>query len=139
MKKTIIWLISIAAVAALGVYLYVFHFAAKHPDPLDSEDKVEISAEKLYKDYVNDETMADSLYNGKAISVKGIIANIELNTNRYTITFNTNDSNGAVICEMDTVENASLSSLKPGADIHVVGFCNGMLMDVQLDRGKLAK
>jgi hypothetical protein len=139
MKKTIIWLIIIGAAVALGAYYYVFHYAAKHADPLEAKDKIEITAERLFAEYSSNETLADSLYNGKTISVKGQISDIEFDNNRYSIAFNTNDSNGAVICEMDTVENASLKDLKPGANVNVVGFCNGFLMDVQLDRGKLAK
>ena len=139
MKKIIIWLIIIGLISALGVYLYLFHFAAKHADPLDSSDKVEISAEQLFALYSQYEDSANALYLDKTISVHGLVRNIELNGNRYTVTLNSNDSNGAVICEMDTLENEQVKALQPLAKVNIVGFCNGFLMDVQLDRCKLAK
>ncbi len=139
MKKIIIWIIITGALVAFGIYYYVFHYAAKHADPLESKNKVEITAEKLFADYKENSAMADSLYIDKTISIRGRVNQIEMNDNRYTITFDTKDSTGAVICEMDTVENAALKSVQPGAEIHVVGFCNGYNLDVELDRGKLAK
>jgi hypothetical protein len=139
MKKTIIWIIVIGLVAALGVYYYSFHYAAKHDDPLESSEKVDITAEKLFALYSRYEDSANKLYLDKTISVSGQISTVEQNENRYTVTFQTNDSNGAVICEMDTLENRQMAGIRPNSNINVVGFCNGLLIDVQLDRCRLAK
>jgi hypothetical protein len=139
MKKIVLWILVIAAVAAIGIYYYVFHYGAKHLDPLESKDKVVISAENLFLLYNHNEDSANTLYLDKTISVSGQVKTIEVNDNRYTITLNANDSMGAVICEMDTLENPRLKDIKPNMPATVVGFCNGFLMDVQLDRCKLAK
>jgi len=138
MKKTLIWILVIGVMAAL-IFMVWYRSVSKHDDPLDSKDKVILTAEELFKLYQTNEDSANKLYLDKTISITGSIKGIELNDNRYTITFNTTDSNGAVICEMDTMENIRLKTLQPNANVNVVGFCNGFLMDVQLDRCKLAK
>jgi hypothetical protein len=138
MKKILIALLILAAIAIPAGIIW-YKSAAKHADPLESENKVEISAEQLFTLFNQHEDSANALYLDKTISISGKIREIELNNNRYTLTFHTNDSSGAVICEMDTVENARIKALQPNSEVNVVGFCNGFLMDVQLDRCKLAK
>jgi hypothetical protein len=138
MKKIMIILL-LVVVIAIPAFMMWYRHAAKHADPLESDQKVDISAEQLFALYNQYEDSANKLYLDKTISISGTIKDIELNDNRYTVTFATNDSMGAVTCEMDTVENAKLSAMKPNITANVVGFCNGYNMDVQLDRCKLAK
>lgn len=135
--KIVIGVMMLGILAAGGVYYYLFYQAAEHSDPLKSDDKIVIRAVDLYDMYLRNEDSANRMYLDSVISVSGNIRNIELNQGRYTITLNSNDSNGAVVCEMDIAVNERIRSLKPGDEISLVGFCNGWLMDVQLDRCKI--
>lgn len=138
MKKIIIWLFLIGVVAAAGVYFYHFHIAAKHDDPLEADNMVTISSKDLYTMFSQYEDSANKLYNGKVIKVSGVVGTVELDKNRYTINYENGDEMGTVICEMDTMENETVKGIKPGSKATVAGFCNGINMDVYIDRCKLA-
>ena len=140
MKKTIIWLFIIGIVAALGVFVYLKTIAAKHTDPADAP-QISISAPELYRMFSQYEDSANKIYavRDKAINVSGRIQSMELNGSRYTVFLNTGDMMGAVSCEMDSTENASIKALKEDDSTNIVGFCTGYLMDVQMFRCKLAK
>jgi tRNA_anti-like len=139
MKKIIIWLLIIGVVAGSGVYLYLFYFGAKHKDPLKSASMVTVSATALYDLYANQEDSANALYLGKVIKVNGKIAGIDLKESRYSIYYETNGEMGTVLCEMDSTENSKVKVLKVGDPVSIAGFCNGINMDVYLDRCKLAE
>jgi hypothetical protein len=130
--------IIILGIIALIVVKYKY-FTNGHNDPLKSEDKIYITAPQLYALYSQFEDSANHKYNDSVISVTGAIQSVELNGDRYTVALNSNDSNGAVLCEMDMLENEKIKKLKSGQQINLVGYCNGILIDVQLDRCKLAE
>ncbi len=140
MKKKIALLFVLILVIAVAALIYVkfAYFTEGHKDPLKSEDKINITAKKLFSLYSQYEDSANKMYLDSVISVSGNIQNIELNQDRYTITLNSEDSSGAVICEMDVKDNEKMKQLKKGIYINLVGYCNGILIDVQLDRCKLA-
>ncbi len=141
MKKKIalfLLLIIIITLAALIVVKFAF-FTEGHKDPLKSDDKINITAKKLFSFYNQYEDSANKMYLDSVISVSGSVQNIELNQGRYTVTLSSEDSSGAVICEMDIKDNEKIKSLKNGSLINLVGYCNGILIDVQLDRCKLAE
>ncbi len=138
-KRIKIW-IAIGLIMPIGlICLNMFYFDPSHKDPLDSKDKIYISAPVLFALYSLHEDSANRLYLDSVISVTGIVQAIEMKKRRYTVTLSSGDSNGAVICEMDTLENNKIKNITKGRNINLVGFCNGILIDVQLDRCKLAK
>lgn len=135
-KKIILGLLVAAIITASSVYYYAFFYGSKHKDPLKSESKVIINSKDLYNLFVKNEDSANQLYLDKVISVSGKVQNIEVNGGRYTLTLYAGDSSGAVICEMDVTENVKMDAVKIEDEITIAGFCNGYLMDVQLDRCK---
>ena len=135
MKKLGIILI-ILLIGSIIAY-FIYKQMSKHNDPTESKDKVSINAIELYKNYTQNEASADSLYLGKVIDLTGNISEIEKNDNRYTLYLNTTDSTGTISCEMDTLENSNISKLNKGNSIKINGFCNGINIDVQLDRCKI--
>lgn len=139
MKKIILWLFVIGLVSAIAVYMYLFHFGAKHKDPLKAKDIVSVSAVDLYDLYNDYEDSANKLYLGKVIKVDGTIDHIDFKNNRYTVNYVSNGLMGTVMCEMDSMENARVKELKDGDKAIIAGFCNGINLDVYLDRCKLAE
>ncbi len=140
MKKIIIWLFVIGLVSAIAVFAYIKFFSAKHADPTKKE-QIHITAQELYRMFSNYEDSATKLYavRDKAINVSGRISNKEILNNRYTLSLHTGDDMGAIICEMDSVENNQIEKLNMEDSVNIIGFCNGYLMDVQMFRCKLAK
>ena len=139
MKKIIIWLLAIGLISGIAVYFFVFYFGAKHEDPLKSAEMVSVDAKQLIAIYESNEDSANKLYLDKTIKVNGEISDIQFKDNRYTINYANNGSMGTVSCEMDTFENPKVKNLQLGTKVVIVGFCNGINLDVSLDRCKLAE
>jgi len=139
MKKIIIWLLAIGLISGIALYFFVFYYGAKHKDPLNSEQMVSVDAKDLFNQYELNEVSANKLYLGKVIKVSGDISDIQFDKNRYTISYATNGVMGTVLCEMDTLENSKVNTLIIGSKVSIAGFCNGINMDVYLDRCKLAE
>ena len=139
MKKIIIWLLTIGLISGIAVYFFVFYFGAKHEDPLKSAEMVSVDAKQLIAIYESNEDSANKLYLDKTIKVNGEISDIQFKDNRYTINYANNGSMGTVSCEMDTFENPKVKNLQLGTKVVIVGFCNGINLDVSLDRCKLAE
>jgi hypothetical protein len=139
MKKIIIWLLAIGLISGIAVYFFVFYYGAKHEDPLKSEQMVSVDAKDLMAKYELNEDTANKLYLGKVIKVSGDISDILFENNRYTINYATNGVMGTVLCEMDTLENTKVKTLIIGSKVVIAGVCNGINMDVYLDRCKLAE
>lgn len=130
----------IGILAAVSVYLYIKVFSAKHKDPAKAE-QINISAHELYRMFSNYEDSAMHLYavRDKSINVSGRVTAVEVLDNRYTFTLGTGDDMGGIICEMDSVDNKRYMNIKANDSVNIVGFCNGILMDVQMFRCKLAE
>ncbi len=139
MKKIITWLLAIGLISGIALYFFVFYYGAKHEDPLKSAQMVAVDAKDLFGQYELNEESANKLYLGKVIKVSGDISDIQFDKNRYTISYATNGVMGTVLCEMDTLENPKVKTLIIGSKVSIAGFCNGINMDVYLDRCKLAE
>ena len=130
---------AIGLISGIAVYFFVFYFGAKHEDPLKSAEMVSVDAKQLIAIYESNEDSANKLYLDKTIKVNGEISDIQFKDNRYTINYANNGSMGTVSCEMDTFENPKVKNLQLGTKVVIVGFCNGINLDVSLDRCKLAE
>lgn len=133
--KIIILLIAIGGTVAYFVYQQL----GKHDDPTKAKNKISINAVDFFKLYTLNEDRANKLYLDSVMDITGNISKIEKSDNRYTIYLDTKDSSGTISCEMDTLENNIIQTLSKGNPININGFCNGINIDIQLDRCKIVK
>ncbi len=134
--KIIKILFILAIAGAIGGYVY-YKISGKENDPTKAKDSVVISANSLFKLFNEYEDSANNLYLNKVIDMRGEIAVIEKNENRYSIFINSNDSAGNVSCEMDTIQNHLLQKLKEKDIVNIKGYCIGKLIDVELNKCRL--
>lgn len=94
---------------------------------------IEVSARKLYADYQANEIAADETYKGKVLQVSGTIRDIgnDLLDNAY-ITIAGDQYFGDVQCFI--ADKSVVANLRKGARITVKGECDGLLMNVILQR-----
>ncbi len=94
-----------------------------------------VTAEQLYSDFQQDEAAAGAKYVGEkeqVIQVNGTIRDIADAGNGITnVTLETGDPLAGVVCEFKEKVPATW---KAGDQVAVKGFCQGMLMDVVLQR-----
>ena len=91
-----------------------------------------MTAQDLFDAYSNNETAANEKYNGKILAVSGMV--IDHSTDKQgnsVILLRSNDPNSGVLC---TFESSISDEQLEGKNIKLKGQCNGLLMDVVLNK-----
>jgi len=110
--------------------LIFFKINQSHANVSASKTDIQISAEKLYADFNNDENKANEIYLDKVIEVSGKITAVSQLESRYMILLD-QTSTGGINCLM-MEDSSEIVQLKPNSVITIKGKCTGFLMDVNL-------
>ena len=88
-----------------------------------------VNSKNLYNDYNNNEIAADDKYKGKIIQVKGTIRDIgnDIMDEAY-VTLIGDEFFGDVQCFFS--DKSYLVDVKKGQNINVVGYCDGLFINV---------
>tara|TARA_Y100000739_G_C20404242_1_gene371552 strand:- start:105 stop:506 length:402 start_codon:yes stop_codon:yes gene_type:complete len=88
-----------------------------------------VNSKNLYNDYNNNEIAADDKYKGKIIQVKGTIRDIgnDIMDEAY-VTLIGDEFFGDVQCFFS--DKSYLIDVKKGQNINVVGYCDGLFINV---------
>jgi tRNA_anti-like len=122
-KRTIIVVAAMTALAGLvSIYLYL-----NQPHrSVRSEEAISLSADSLFRAFLENESAANALYLNNVLDISGKIKSIEKNTEGKTvIVLETGDMMFGINCTMDGEFN-----LKEGDNVTVKGICTGYLADV---------
>lgn len=93
-----------------------------------------ITAGDLAAAFYANETLADSLYIGKILSVSGLVRKVRKNASGLHIISLSGRQPfpGSVNCSFDTLSNNHIPSLNEGDSVNIRGTCAGYLTDVIL-------
>ncbi|HTB51519.1 MAG TPA: hypothetical protein VK718_02000 [Ferruginibacter sp.] len=131
-KKAIFFIVAIvvACVAArFGFYLY----NKPRESALSQNASNSIIADSLYQQYQQNEHAADSMYIGKIIEVKGVLAEIDHNGATDILLLSPQKTGGGISCQMFSHDKGTTISYPAiGSNITIKGKCTGFLMDVSL-------
>ena len=96
-----------------------------------TEPVLSVNSKTLYKDYSNNEIAADDKYKGKIIQVNGTIRDIgnDIMDDAY-VTLIGDEFFGDIQCYFS--DKSNIVDLKKGQRISVVGYCDGLFMNVLL-------
>ena len=96
-----------------------------------TEPVLSVNSKTLYKDYSNNEIAADDKYKGKIIQVNGTIRDIgnDIMDDAY-VTLIGDEFFGDIQCYFN--DKSNVVDLKKGQRITVVGYCDGLFMNVLL-------
>ena len=101
--------------------------------PINSETKpvLKVTSKTLYKEYNNNEIAADDKYKGKIIQVRGQIREFgkDIMDEAY-ISLIGDDFFGDVQCFFP--DKSYLLNLKKGQRVNVIGYCDGLFMNIIL-------
>lgn len=114
--------------AAVGWYLY----NKPHAGVANIEADVSVTAAQLYKDFQQDETLANKKYLNKVIEVSGNIADVQHINDVQIILLNSGETLGGVSCRLNNSDNNKNYTVKKSGKLTVKGRCSGYLMDVNL-------
>ncbi len=111
-------IICLALLTAAGFYYY-----NKGPMDLHQAKGQKISAEELYREFIQD-TSTQQKYSGTVLEVTGEIIEITQNQQQQTvILLKTGIPESAINC---TLEDMSKKDIKAGSLVTIKGICNGM-------------
>jgi hypothetical protein len=124
--------IDILLICLIGAFIAREMYNKPHIDVAENPADISVTANILLADFSLDETKANSKYLDKIIAVKGTITNIEFNAEKATISLQTEDDFGSVVCYLVKDEFKKSAEIKEGQEVEIKGICTGFLMDVIL-------
>ena len=125
-----IFLAIIVVVIGAGVWMYF----KPHRSVAAAEPAFILSASELIDAFVEDEAAATMRYGGKIVNVKGPVSEIILSDTSAVLQIGDGSQMAGIRCYLDNNQKADYSSLRQGDPVSVKGICNGMLLDVVLDK-----
>ncbi|MGK0422186.1 MAG: hypothetical protein ACJAVE_001890 [Polaribacter sp.] len=129
MKKISIYILIIGL---LGIFIGYKMYNKPHVNVAEKLADIAVTANILLAEFSLDETKANLKYLDKIIAVKGTITNIEFNAEKATISLQTEDDFGSVVCYLVKDEFKKSVEIKEGQELEIKGICTGFLMDVIL-------
>lgn len=125
-KIVLLAVIALGIIAALLVYFLVYNKA--HKDYTTMEPDMELPAEQLYRDFVDDEQLAHERYNGMVLQIQGELAEVEQVDDMVILSFVFEEGmfgGEGVRCTMHASYQEEALSLDAGNFVTVKGFCTG--------------
>ena len=108
-----------------SIYIYK-EYNRTNTNVAEEKSTFMVDANKLIKEFSNDDSAATKKYVGKMISVRGIVKNLTTDERGYyTLNLGDTASLSAVRCSIDSMYSSKAITLKPGAFITVKGMCTG--------------
>jgi tRNA_anti-like len=130
MKKIIL---PIAAVVVIAAAYGLYMFYKKPVDTRTADAEFILTANELVGAFDTDEDAANKKFLDQIIQVKGMVAEITIDSSGTTIVLDSDDPVSGVTCSFYTEETGSLSAVKVGDSINIKGKCTGKLIDVVLN------
>lgn len=93
-----------------------------------------LSASELLHAFTTDEASANALYGGKVLQVSGVVTDMVSSDTSMVLQMGNEDEMAFISCYLDDDEQADYSKLQRGKSVTIKGICNGMLLDVVLDK-----
>ena len=104
---------------------------------IDNRDVLEsISAGQLYANFSIDENKAEDKYLGKVVEIYGIVEDIyQDENNAAVVVLSSNKGESAAMITLDKDQNDIIEQFAIGDNITLKAQCNGLLMEVILNKG----
>ena len=119
----LVWVLLIV----MGLYFY----NKPHSSMASIKPDYSLEATELYKQFQQDEAVANKKYLDKVIVVKGMVAEVQQSGTNATVELRGESSLGGVNCSfMNMKPNTQFTS--KGSFLTIKGKCSGFLMDVNL-------
>ncbi|MEX1239205.1 MAG: hypothetical protein WEB30_05795 [Cyclobacteriaceae bacterium] len=134
-KKITVYMIS--SVILITSVIVAFMYYKPHRSVRKEEAAFRMSVTELVDAFSNDENQANSLYVGKVLEVEGALKEIIMNDSTLVLLMGDSSQMTGISCYLQKDQKEKYTKLRRGETVRVKGICNGMLMDVVLDKGIL--
>jgi hypothetical protein len=124
----------ISSVVLVTTVVCLFIYYKPHRSVRKEEAAFSLSESQLVDAFIKDESTANSMYLGKILQVKGTLKEIILNDSSLVLLLGDSTMDTGISCYLQKDQKDLYTTLKRGESITVKGICNGMLLDVVLDK-----
>ena len=124
----------ISSVIVITSVIGLFFYYKPHRSVRKEEAAFKMSVSELVNAFSNDETQANALYLGKVLEVEGTLKEMIMNDSTLVLLMGDSTEMTGVSCYLQKDQKHRYSMLKRGESVSVKGICNGMLLDVVLDK-----
>jgi len=115
----------------------VFMYFKPHRSVRNEEADFRLTVSELVNAFVTDEQKANAAYVGKVVEVRGTLKEMILNDSTLILLLGDSAEVTGVSCYLQKDQKEKYTGLKRGDIVMVKGVCNGMLLDVVIDKGLL--
>lgn len=134
-ESIVLYVILSLLLIAIAVFLGVYH--KPHPSVAREEAAFKVSASHLVEAFSKDEMEANARYAGKILEVRGPLREMIVDDSTTVLLMGDSNLPARVSCYLQPGQEEAARNLKEGESIAVKGICNGILLDVILDRAIL--
>lgn len=124
----------LSSVILITTVIFLLNYYKPHRSVKKEDAAYKLSVSELVDSFSKDESQANSLYVGKVLEIRGRLK--DMITNDSTLIFLMGDSTRmtGVSCYLQRNQKDKYTTIKRGDTVSVKGICNGMLLDVVLDK-----
>lgn len=115
----------------------VFKYYKPHRSVKKEEAAFKLSVSELVDAFSADENEANAQYAGKIVEVRGALKEMILNDSTLILLMGDSTLPTGVSCYLQRDQKDKYTTLKKGEEVLVKGVCNGMLLDVVIDKAIL--
>jgi hypothetical protein len=127
----------ISSVILISSVVAVFMYFKPHRSVRNEEADFRLTVSELVNAFVTDEQKANAAYVGKVVEVRGTLKEMILNDSTLILLLGDSAEVTGVSCYLQKDQKEKYTGLKRGDIVMVKGVCNGMLLDVVIDKGLL--
>ena len=124
----------ISSVIVITSLIGLFFYNKPHRSVRREEAAFKLSVSELVNAFSNDEVQANFVYLGKILEVQGVLKEMILNDSTLILLMGDTTKMTGVSCYLQKDQKDRYTTLKKGEPVIVKGICNGMLLDVVLDK-----
>jgi hypothetical protein len=123
---------SLLVVTTTVVCLLIYY--KPHRSVRKEEAAFNLSVTELVSAFSADESKANNLYLGKVLTVTGNLKEIILSDSSLVLLLGDSTQAIGISCYLQKDQKGHYAALKKGKPVGVKGICNGMLLDIVLDK-----
>lgn len=134
--KILALVVVVFALAATGIWYYVFVWSANHHSSAADEKGIVVTAAMLVETFEKSEQKGNTLYLDKTLEITGVVVYSKANqAGKQTIMLKSDDPMAGVLCTLTTQG----APVKEGESVTIKGICNGFLSDVVITNAVLVQ
>lgn len=124
----------ISSVILVTSIIFIVIYYKPHRSVRQEEAAFTVTVSELVDAFRQDEMKANALYAGKVLEVEGALKEMILNDSTLILLMGDSTRMMGVSCYLNKDQKGKYTSLTRGEPVKVKGICNGLLLDIVLDK-----